>query len=102
MNTNQNIFGTGVIGSVYALRFAQYGLDVTMPARGKRLDVLRKNGLLYNEGGITKQIPIKTIERYESWLEIVGDRLLPGFPGAGGGFKGDVCRQPKSRNYVIG
>jgi 2-dehydropantoate 2-reductase len=27
---------------------------------------------------------------YDSWLEIVGDRLLPGFPGAGGDIKEDV------------
>ncbi|MDQ0887835.1 2-dehydropantoate 2-reductase [Paenibacillus sp. V4I9] len=135
MNTKQNrllIFGAGVIGSVYALRFAQYGLDVTVLARGKRLDELKRNGLRYNDNGTIKQISIKTIEKledddiydyifvpvrydqaesaltliknnqsktivtltntigYESWLEIVGDRLLPGFPGAGGDIKEDV------------
>ncbi|CAM4472608.1 2-dehydropantoate 2-reductase N-terminal domain-containing protein [Paenibacillus phoenicis] len=135
MNSKQPrllIFGAGVIGSVYALRFAQYGLDVTVLARGKRLDVLKQNGLLYNEEGIVKQIPIKTIEKledddiydfilvpvrydqaesaltalkhnqsktivtltntvgYDRWLDIVGDRLLPGFPGAGGDIKEDV------------
>jgi 2-dehydropantoate 2-reductase len=134
MNTKKRllIFGAGVIGSVYALRFAQYGLDVTMLARGKRLDALKRNGLRYNDNGTIKQIPIKTIEKldnddiynfifvpvrydqaesaltviknnqsksivtltntigYDSWLEIVGDRLLPGFPGAGGDIKEDV------------
>lgn len=135
MNSRQPrllIFGAGVIGSVYALRFAQYGLDVTVLARGKRLEVLQQKGLLYNEGGVVKQIPIKTIEKledndiydfilvpvrfdqaesalkvlkdnksktivtltntvgYDSWLDIVGDRLLPGFPGAGGDIKDDV------------
>lgn len=126
------IFGAGVIGSMYALRFAQYGLDVTMLARGKRLDALKRNGLRYNDNGTIKQISIKTIEKlenddiydfifvpvrydqaesaltviknnqsksivtltntigYDSWLEIVGDRLLPGFPGAGGDIKEDV------------
>ncbi|MHA6531188.1 ketopantoate reductase family protein [Paenibacillus sp. BAC0078] len=135
MNKKQNrllIFGAGVIGSVYALRFAQYGLDVTLLARGKRLDALKRNGLRYNDNGTIKQIPIKTIEKldnddiydfifvpvrydqaesalnaiknnqsktivtlintvgYDIWLEIVGDRLLPGFPGAGGDIKEDV------------
>lgn len=135
MDTKQNrllIFGAGVIGSVYALRFAQYGLDVTILARGKRLDKLRRNGLKYNDNGTIKQIAIKTIEKldnddiydfifvpvrydqaesaltalkenqsktivtlintigYDTWLEIVGDRLLPGFPGAGGDIKEDV------------
>ncbi|WP_228409490.1 ketopantoate reductase family protein [Radiobacillus deserti] len=129
MGTKQNrllIFGAGVIGSVYAVRFAQYGLDVTILARGKRLDELRRNGLRYNDNGTIKQIAVKTIEKldnddiydfifvpvrydqaesaltalkdnqsktivtlintigYDTWLEIVGDRLLPGFPGAGG------------------
>lgn len=135
MNTKRNrllIFGAGVIGSVYALRFAQYGLDVTLLARGKRLDALKRNGLRYNDNGTIKQISIKTIEKlenddiydfilvpvrydqaesalnaiknnqsktivtltntigYDTWLEIVGDRLLPGFPGAGGDIKEDV------------
>ncbi|MBW7452898.1 ketopantoate reductase family protein [Paenibacillus sepulcri] len=135
MNIKQHrllIVGAGVIGSVYALRFAQSGLDVTMLARGKRLDALKRNGLRYNDNGMIKQISIKTIEKlanddiydfifvpvrydqtesalsaiknnqsqtiitltntigYDPWLEIVGDRLLPGFPGAGGDIKEDV------------
>lgn len=126
------IFGAGVIGSVYALRFAQYGLNVTLLARGKRLQALKRNGLSYNDNGTIKQIAVKTIDKlenddiydfifvpvrydqaessltaiknnksntivtltntigYDSWLEIVGDRLLPGFPGAGGDIKEDV------------
>ncbi|QHW33394.1 ketopantoate reductase family protein [Paenibacillus rhizovicinus] len=126
------IFGAGVIGSVYALRLAQSGLDVTILARGKRLEALRREGLKYNDNGTIKQLSIKTIEKlenddcydfilvpvrydqaesalsaikdnwsknivtltntigYDSWLEIVGDRLLPGFPGAGGDIKQGV------------
>ncbi len=126
------IFGAGIVGSIYALRFAKSGLDVTLLARGKRLDTLQKNGLRYNEHGTIKQMSIKTIGKledddiydfifvpvrfdqaesalsaiknnqsqtivtltntigYESWLDIVGDRLLPGFPGAGGDMKEDV------------
>ncbi|MBB6729622.1 ketopantoate reductase family protein [Cohnella zeiphila] len=135
MNAKRNrllIFGAGVIGSVYALRFAQYGLDVTLLARGKRLEALNKNGLKYNDNGTIRKIPIRTIEKlenddiydfvfvpvrydqaesaltaiknnrsetivtltntvgYDAWLDIVGDRLLPGFPGAGGDIKDDV------------
>lgn len=126
------IFGAGVVGSVYALRFAEYGLDVTLLARGKRLEALKRDGLSYNDNGTIKQIAVKTIDKlenddiydfifvpvrydqaessltaiknnrsttivtltntigYDSWLEIVGDRLLPGFPGAGGDIKEDV------------
>ncbi|MHA7582901.1 hypothetical protein ACX12E_21355 [Paenibacillus vandeheii] len=37
---------------------------------------------------------------YESWLEIVDDRLLPAFPGAGGHLKGDVLHaQFGSKTY---
>ncbi|MDP3179774.1 MAG: 2-dehydropantoate 2-reductase, partial [Spirochaetaceae bacterium] len=39
------VFGTGVIGSVYALRFAKAGCAVTAVARGDRLEALRKGGL---------------------------------------------------------
>lgn len=135
LNTIQKrilIFGAGIVGSIYALRFAQSGLDVTLLARGKRLETLQKNGLGYNDHGTIKQMSIKTIGKledddiydfifvpvrfdqaesalsaiknnrsqtivtltntigYESWLDIVGDRLLPGFPGAGGDMKEDV------------
>lgn len=126
------IVGAGVIGSVYALRFARSGLDVTILARSKRLEALRKEGLRYNENGTIQQIPVKVIAElddediydyifvpvrydqaesaleaiknnrsqtiitltntmgYDSWLEIVGERLLPGFPGAGGDLKDGV------------
>lgn len=135
MNTRTSrllIYGAGVIGSVYALRFAQSGLDVTILARGQRLEELKRDGLKYSDNGTIKQIPIPTIEKldhddiydfifvpvrydqassalsaikpnrsktivtftntigYESWLEIVGDRLLPGFPGAGGDIREGV------------
>jgi len=126
------IFGAGVIGSIYALRFAQSGLDVTLLARGNRLQALKSDGLRYNDNGTIKHISIKVIEKlenddiydfifvpvrydqaesalyaiknnqsktivtmtntvgYDLWLEIVGDRLLPGFPGAGGDIKDGV------------
>jgi 2-dehydropantoate 2-reductase len=126
------IFGAGVVGSIYALRFAQFGLDVTLLARGKRLEALKKDGLRYNDNGTIKHMSIKTIEKledddiydfifvpvrydqvesalysiknnhsktiitltntmgYDRWLEIVGERLLPGFPGAGGDMKDSI------------
>ncbi|MFZ7104087.1 MAG: ketopantoate reductase family protein [Peptococcaceae bacterium] len=126
------IFGAGVVGSIYALRFFQQGLDVTILARNKRLEELRKNGLQYDVNGTIKSVPVKTIEKldhdeiydfifvpvrfdqiesalvqlqdnrsktiitltntvgYNSWVEIIGDRLLPGFPGAGGDMRDGV------------
>lgn len=135
MNTKEKrilIFGAGVVGSIYALRFAQSGLNVTLLARGSRLEALKKDGLGYNDNGVIKYMPIKTIEKledddiydfifvpvrydqaeaalyairnnyskniitltntvgYDRWLEIVGDRLIPGFPGAGGDMKDSI------------
>ncbi|WP_315070112.1 2-dehydropantoate 2-reductase N-terminal domain-containing protein [uncultured Clostridium sp.] len=135
MNIKQKrilIFGAGVVGTIYALRFAQSGLDITLLARGKRLEALKRDGLRYNDNGVIKNISIKTIEKledddiydfifvpvrydqsetalsaiknnhsktiitltntmgYDRWLEIVGDRLLPGFPGAGGDMKDGI------------
>lgn len=135
MNTQPDrilIVGAGVIGSVYALQFARSGLDVTLLARGKRLETLQKEGLRYHENGATQQIPVKTIAEladddiydfifvavrydqaesalkaikdnesetmitltntigYDSWLDIAGTRLLPGFPGAGGDLREGV------------
>ena len=43
------IYGAGVIGSLYAALFAEAGYDTSIYARGKRLEFLKKNGLLYKE-----------------------------------------------------
>ena len=121
------IFGAGVIGSIYAIKFIEAGVDVTVFARSNRLKALQENGLQYNEKGVVKSIKVNVIGalknddiydfvfvpvRYDqselallalkdnqsktivtmtnssmgfsSWLDIVGDRLLPAFPGYGG------------------
>jgi 2-dehydropantoate 2-reductase len=127
------IFGAGVIGSIYAVKFIAAGVDVTMFARSNRFKTLKENGLQYNEKGAVKSIKVNvtdTLEnddvydfifvtvRYDqsesallalkdnqsknivtmtnnsvgfsSWLNIVGDRLLPAFPGAGGQIKDGI------------
>ncbi|OOM76639.1 2-dehydropantoate 2-reductase N-terminal domain-containing protein [Clostridium sp. BL-8] len=127
------IFGAGVIGSIYAIKFIEAGLDVTMFARSNRFKTLKENGLKYNDKGAVKSIKVNVIDNLEnddvydfifvtvrydqaesallalkenqsknivtmtnnsigfsSWLDIVGDRLLPGFPGAGGQIKGGI------------
>ena len=43
------IYGAGVIGSLYAALFAEAGYDTSVYARGKRLEFLKKNGLLYKK-----------------------------------------------------
>ena len=127
------IFGAGVIGSAFAIKFIEAGIDVTMFARSNRFKTLKENGLQYNEKGEVKSIKVNVIDtvenddvydfifvtvRYDqsesallalkdnqsknivtmtnnsigfsSWLDIVGDRLLPAFPGAGGRIKDGI------------
>ena len=136
MSVTQNrvlIFGAGVIGSIYAIKFIEAGVDVTIFARSGRLKALQENGLQYNENGTVKSIRVNVIGtledddvydfifvpvRYDqsesallalkdnksqnivtmtnnsagfsSWLAIVGNRLLPAFPGFGGQIKDGV------------
>jgi 2-dehydropantoate 2-reductase len=127
------VFGSGVIGSVYTIKFIEAGIDVTMFARSNRFKTLKQNGLQYNEKGAVKSIKVNVIDTLENddvydfifvtvrydqsesallalkynqsknivtminnsigfspWLDIVGDRLLPAFPGAGGQIKSGV------------
>lgn len=127
------MYGAGVIGSLYAVKFAEAGLDIALLARGNRLQTLRERGLQYHENGNIKRIDMKVIEKleqddrydfifvpvrydqaesallalkdnpspnivtmtnnstgYSSWVNIVGERLLPAFPSAGGEMKNGV------------
>lgn len=43
------IYGAGVIGSLYAALLAEAGYDTSIYARGKRLEFLKNNGLLYKK-----------------------------------------------------
>ncbi|WP_342477608.1 2-dehydropantoate 2-reductase N-terminal domain-containing protein [Paenibacillus sp. FSL H7-0350] len=136
MSAEQNrilIFGAGVIGSIYAIKFMEAGYDVSLFARSDRFRLLQEKGLQYNDKGTVRTIPVKVIDtlenddvydfifvtvRYDraesallalkdnqspnivtmtnssigfsSWRGIVGDRLLPAFPGFGGQIKDGV------------
>ena len=128
------IFGAGVIGSLYGALLAEAGYDVSVYARGRRLESLIRNGLLFKSGGTIRKAPVKvlskleaedrydfiilavrenqlhaalmelrqnssptvvtmvnSLETYDRWETICGaGRIIPAFPGAGGGFDGDV------------
>lgn len=136
MSAKQNrilIFGAGVIGSIYAMKFMEAGYDVSLFARSDRFRLLKEKGLQYNDKGTIRSIPVKVIDTLEnddiydfifvtvrynraesallalkdnqsqnivtmtnssigfsSWRGIVGDRLLPAFPGFGGQIKDGV------------
>lgn len=61
------VYGAGVLGSLYAGRLAQAGFDVTLLARGQRLEELRQNGLLLMEDGAAQpeQITVQVTDRLE-------------------------------------
>ena len=128
------IFGAGVIGSLYAALFAEAGYDVSVYARGRRLESLTRDGLLYKRKGKVRKAPVNilsrleaedrydlvfltvrgnqlhaaleelrrnssptivtmvnSLETYDRWEAICGaGRIIPAFPGAGGGFDGSV------------
>ena len=128
------IFGAGVIGSLYGALLAEAGYDVSIYARGRRLERLTQDGLLYKRKGKIRKAPVRvfskleeedcydlvlltvrenqlhaaleelrknssptivtmvnSLETYDQWEAICGEgRIIPAFPGAGGGFDGNV------------
>ena len=128
------IFGAGVIGSLYGAMLAEAGYDVSVYARGRRLESLMQDGLLYKRKGKIRKAPVRvlskleeedcydlilltvrenqlhaaleelrqnssptivtmvnSLETYDQWEAICGEgRIIPAFPGAGGGFDGNV------------
>jgi 2-dehydropantoate 2-reductase len=138
------IFGAGVIGSVYAMKFIEAGLDVTMFARSNRFKALKENGLQYSEKGTVKSIKVNVIDKLENddvydfifvtvhydqsesallalkdnqsknivmmtntsmgfstWQNIVGDRILPAFPGFGGQIKDGILYARFGPKFLI-
>ena len=57
------IYGAGVIGSLYAVLFDQAGYDVTVYARGRRLQELKAFGLVYREKGTLRTAKVKVIDQ---------------------------------------
>ena len=57
------IYGAGVIGSLYAALFSNNkNIDVSVYARGRRLEELRKNGLRYFDKGTVKVAEVRIID----------------------------------------
>jgi 2-dehydropantoate 2-reductase len=129
-----------VIGSVYAVKFAEAKMDVTLLARGARLETLRNKDLQYDDKGVTRSVKVRVIDSldeddiydyilvpvrydqiegalgalqrnkspnivtmtttsvgYDRWLQIVGHRLIPGFPCAGGTSETAFCMRKLPR-----
>jgi 2-dehydropantoate 2-reductase len=60
------VYGAGVIGSIYAVKFANAGYDISLFARGKRLHVLRDKGLLYQDEQSVKKADIHILDTLAS------------------------------------
>ncbi len=73
------VVGAGAIGSLIAGKLAGCGIDVSLLARGKRLDELMKNGVVLRESksSLVEQYPVRTIaslapaDRYDYVLVVV-------------------------------
>lgn len=128
------IYGAGVIGSLYAALLSEAGNEVSVYARGRRLESLKEHGLHYRRKSKVRSAAVNVLQEldpgdkydfilltvrenqllqaldelksncsptivtmvnsldtYDKWEEICGQgRILPAFPGAGGGFDGDI------------
>lgn len=133
------IYGAGVLGSLYAARLTESGQNISILARGKRLDGLRKYGIIIQnpivrkstttyvnvvdslspedaydlimvfvrKNQLTDVLPVLAAHRYTASIlfmlnnaigpgQIVAglgcQRVLLGFPGAGGTREGNLIR----------
>jgi 2-dehydropantoate 2-reductase len=57
------IYGTGVIGSIYAVKLSNAGYDVSVYARGRRLHSLKTKGLLYNEKRTVLKASVRVLDK---------------------------------------
>lgn len=138
------IYGTGVIGSLYAALLSEMEMDVSVYVRGNRLKSLQEQGLRYKAGQEVKTAKVTVLSRleandrydyiilavrenqlynalaelkyntsptivtmvnsldtYDKWETICGKgRILPAFPGAGGGFDGDILDAALTPSFI--
>ena len=59
------IYGAGVIGSLYAVYLSRNGCEVSVLARGRRLEELKKRGLLYRKGKMTQRAKVTVLKRLD-------------------------------------
>lgn len=59
------IYGAGTIGCLYAVLFSKAGYDITVYARGNRLESLQINGLLYESNGEIQKADVRIIGTLE-------------------------------------
>ena len=60
------IYGAGVIGSLYGAYLSHSGCEVSILARGHRLEELREKGLLYRDGKQIRKAEVRILKRLEA------------------------------------
>ena len=60
------IYGAGVIGCFYGSLFSEAGYDVSIYARGKRLESLKSTGLQYKNGNTVKKAKVTIVSYIEA------------------------------------
>lgn len=60
------IYGAGVIGCLYAALFSEAGYDTTIYARGRRLEDLAENGLLYIKNKKIMKTSAKIVDKVQA------------------------------------
>ena len=60
------IFGAGVIGSLYGALLAEAGYEVSVYARGRRLESMSQDGLLVKYKGKIRKASVKVLSRLEA------------------------------------
>ncbi|HCC36183.1 MAG TPA: ketopantoate reductase [Treponema sp.] len=60
------MYGAGVIGSIYAVKFVNAGYAVSLFARGNRLRILQEKGLLYQDEQSVKKANLHILDTLDS------------------------------------
>jgi len=60
------IYGTGVIGSIYAVKFSNAGHHVSVYARGNRLKSLKSKGLMYSENNSIRKASVRVLDKLKT------------------------------------
>jgi 2-dehydropantoate 2-reductase len=59
------VIGAGALGCYFGGMFARAGMTVTLIGRRSHIDAIRKNGLLFESGGVRQSIPVDATEDVE-------------------------------------
>src|ERR1700729_1255236 len=67
------VYGAGVTGSMFAARLHEAGHDVSLLARGQRLDALRQHGVQLAEADspVVRRVPVPVVEHPAGGYDLI-------------------------------